>query len=50
MLELEVGMRHRPRPVDAPRQLSGLIALIAIGTLVYAVTVWVSQQLPLEPF
>lgn len=43
-------MRHRLRPVDAPRQMSVLVALIAVGILVYAVTVWVSQQLPLEPF
>jgi len=30
--------------------MSVLVALIAVGILVYAVTVWVSQQLPLEPF
>lgn len=39
-------MRHKQKPVDALPVL--LIALITIGILVYALTVWVSQQLPLE--
>ena len=40
-------MRDRQKP--AGRQSPVLsIALIAIGLVVYAVTVWVSQQLPLE--
>jgi hypothetical protein len=44
-------MRHRQRPADAFRQLAVLpIGLIAIGMFIYALTVWVSQQLPLEQF